>query len=89
MSYPMQQIVEDSHGVLRFEKNPIIDWLCTVKSDMNEIAIFVQENNIEEKYWRQIAQLVGYSISGYGTLSYVDDESYDSACVAVDDLKRG
>lgn len=88
MIYPMQPIIEDNHGIMRFEKNPIIDWLCTAKSDMNEIAIFVQENNIDEKYWRQIAQLVGYSVSGYGTLSYVDDESYDRAYAAADKFKQ-
>lgn len=88
MKYPMQPITGDAHGVIRFECNPIVDWLCTEKSNMNEIAIYASEHGISEKYQQQIAQLVGYSVSGYGSLSYVDDESYDRACNAVVEIKQ-
>lgn len=76
--YPNQPLTEVS-GILRFEANPIVEWLCTEKSNMTDIAIFAAENDIKDKYIRQIAQLVGYSVSGYGSLSYVDDESYEYA----------
>jgi hypothetical protein len=79
MIYPIQPVL-NIDGVDRFEANPIIDWICTEKSSMNEIAIYAAENNIDDKYMRQVAQLVGYSVSGYGTLSYVDDESYAEVC---------
>ncbi|QFR59849.1 hypothetical protein VOWphi5012_065 [Vibrio phage phi50-12] len=72
--YPMQPI---SNG--RFEANPIVDWLCTEVSNMNAIAVYCAENKIDYKYQEQLAQLVGYSVSGYGSLSYVSDESYNRA----------
>jgi hypothetical protein len=84
--YPMQPVL-NIDGVDRFEANPIVDWLCTQKCNMNEIAIFVAENNIDDKYMRQVAQLVGYSVRGYGTLSYVDDESYDEAVICMEEAK--
>lgn len=42
---------------------------------MNDLACmeFSQEDR------EQFAQLIGYSLSGYGDLSYVSDESYDAA----------
>jgi hypothetical protein len=43
---------------------------------MNDIAVYVAENDIDVKYQEQVAQLVGYSVSGYGSLSYVTDDSY-------------
>ena len=58
MSYPIQPIIEDNYGVIRFEKNPIIDWLCTAKSDMNEIAIFVQENNT---FYTLLTSIISYT----------------------------
>jgi uncharacterized alpha/beta hydrolase family protein len=74
MKYPMQPIVNGS-----FEANPIIDWLATEVSDMNKICMYCHENNIDDKYQEQLAQLVGYSIGGYASLSYVSDESYERA----------
>lgn len=72
--YPMQPVVNG-----RFESNPIVDWLCTEVSNMNDIAFYCAENDIDKKYQEQLAQLVGYSVGGYGTLSYVSDESYERA----------
>ena len=69
--YPIQPIKD-----ARFEQNPIVNWLCSEVSDMNKISIYAQQNNVDDKYQEQIAQLVGYSIGGYGDLSYVTDESY-------------
>ncbi|MEL7893460.1 hypothetical protein [Vreelandella neptunia] len=77
--YPMQPIVTDQHGVYRFEENPIIGHLVRNVSDLNRIAAWCMENDIEQKYQEQLAQLIGYSVSGYGTLSYVSDESYERA----------
>lgn len=72
--YPMQPIMNG-----RFESNPIVDWLCTEVSSMNDIAHYCAENDIAYKYQEQLAQLVGYSVGGYGSLSYVSDESYERA----------
>lgn len=72
--HPIQPIVTAPDGRLRFKGNAIIDHLFnTGKLDLNEIACmgFPQEDR------RQIAQLLGYSVSGYGELtSYVRDEDF-------------
>lgn len=76
--YPVQPKVIDEYGVLRFEKNPIVEYLLNSSGiDMNKIAIWCHENNIDIKYEQQFAQLIGYSVSRYGTLSYVTDENWE------------
>lgn len=82
-NYPMQPLVLDEDGTLRFEANPIVEWLATEVSDMNQTAAWAAENNVPNKYREQLAQMVGYSVRGYGTLSYVSDESYNRAVAAL------
>ena len=77
--YPVQPMIKDEHGRVRFEANPIIEYLACKVSNLNDIAIWCAENNINPKYKEQLAQLIGYSVDGYGTLSYVSDESYNKA----------
>lgn len=85
--YPMQPVKLDPHGVARFEANPIIEMLVDKGSiNMNKIAQWCAMNNIEHKYREQLAQLIGYSVSGYGTLGYVSDESYKRAYEEVEKL---
>lgn len=75
--YPIQPM-ELVNDVLRFEKNPIVEMLLDSGGiDMNMIAIWCIENSIDKKYKQQFAQLIGYSVSGYGTLSYVTDENWE------------
>ena len=71
MTQPMQPIEWDGHGVIRFKQNAIIYWLfCEGKLNLNEIA--VQDFSDEDRM--QLAQLLGYSVSGFGDLSYASDE---------------
>lgn len=66
--HPMQPMEFDRDGVLRFKKNAIIDWLFnTGRLDLNLIAA----TEFSDEDQRQLAQLLGYSVSGYGDLSYV------------------
>lgn len=80
---PMQPLVIDSHGTLRFKENPIVRTLLDYATEhgygLNEIAR--EEFDAEDQM--QLAQLIGYSLSGYGTLSYVTDESYERAAAAA------
>lgn len=80
---PMQPLVIDSHGTLRFKENPIVrkllDYATECGYGLNEIAL--EEFDAEDQM--QLAQLIGYSLSGYGTLSYVTDESYEYAAAAA------
>ena len=81
--HPMQPLVVDEKGVVRFRENKIVDWLFhTGKLDLNELAMM--QENFDAADHMQIAQLLGYSVSGYGDLSYVTDESYTAAAEGVD-----
>ncbi|MDN8612752.1 hypothetical protein [Variovorax ginsengisoli] len=76
---PMHPLVTDEHGVLRFKENRIVSALLEHSRKhgygLNETArgVFTPEEHM------QVAQLIGYSLDGYGTLSYVTDESYGRA----------
>lgn len=77
--HPMQKI---ENG--RFVENKIVTWLLdSCGLDMNDIA--VQKFDQEDR--EQFAQLIGYSVSGWGSLSYVSEESYAQAeqMIAGDD----
>jgi hypothetical protein len=71
--YPLQPMIDS-----RFEANPIIDHMLNY-FDLNKVSIWCQQNDIDNKYQEQLAQLIGYSLGGYGDLSYVSDETYDMA----------
>ncbi|MBZ9574589.1 hypothetical protein [Modicisalibacter sp. MOD 31.J] len=84
--YPMQPIGLDPHGRPRFEPNPIVDYLACTVSDLNHLAVWCAENAVDPKYQEQLAQLIGYSVDGYGTLSYVSDESHERAAAQAERL---
>lgn len=77
MKNPIQPTLIDKHGVKRFKINKIVEYLLDTHPnvDMNTIALkgFTGDDR------QQFAQLIGYSLSGYGDLSYVDDDSYRAA----------
>lgn len=74
---PMQQIIIDDKGRPRFRQNRIVDFLLEEGPfDMNKLAMMEFSN--EDR--TQFAQLIGYSIGGYGELPYVSDASYKKAC---------
>ena len=77
MKNPIQPLLTDEHGVLRFKENAIVRHLLDSHPacDMNKLAgmDFTDEDR------QQFAQLIGYSLSGYGELSYVSDEAYNAA----------
>lgn len=65
---PMQPVVVAADGVIRFKKNQIISdmlELCQKHGlDLNEIAM----RDYDKDDRSQLMQLIGYSVSGYGTL---------------------
>jgi hypothetical protein len=71
LKHPMQPIGwDDTRQVIRFKQNAIVRWLLDTNKNpmaLNEIARmpFKQEDRV------QLAQLIGYSTSGFGDLSYV------------------
>lgn len=85
--HPIQPIVTDDEGILRFKKNHIVRDLLDFTSnrgfDLNEIA----RRNYSREDRQQLAQLIGYSLSGYGSLrNYVDDDAYVAAQLKVSGL---
>jgi hypothetical protein len=81
--HPMQPLVIDPHGTVRFRANAIIRWAVeTGRIDLNEIATMPFDADDR----MQLAQLVGYSVGGYSELGYVSDESYDEAERRADEL---
>lgn len=86
MRHPMQPVVLVD-GIPRFKQNAIVRYLldlCQVKgsADMNTLALipFSQEDH------EQFAQLIGYSVSGAGGLSYMRKALIDRADVEAAEL---
>ncbi|SAK63687.1 hypothetical protein AWB80_02902 [Caballeronia pedi] len=75
--HPMQPLVRDDRNTVRFKRNHIVEYLLDNGGiDMNKLAMldFTPEDR------QQFAQLIGYSVDGYMTLSYVmnDDEAWNA-----------
>ena len=80
MKRPIQPIYKDKDGRPRFLANNIVVYLkdlCETNGlcDMNKLARIDFSRDDRE----QFAQLIGYSLSGFGELSYVGDETYSAA----------
>ena len=81
MKHPIQPIQKDEHGTLRFKPNRIVQYLLdNGPFTMNDLAC----NDFSNDDRIQFAQLIGYSLDGFGELSYVDDESYSAAELLID-----
>ena len=84
LRHPIQPLGHDGGGVLRFKENKIVRHLLGVASrhgvDMSELAIldFTQEDR------EQFAQLIGYSLDGFGELPYVRNETYEAAALMAE-----
>lgn len=83
MKHPMQPLVKDDSGVVRFQQNSIIDALQREGSiDLNALA----GRRFSPEDWMQLAQLLGYSVSGFGDLSYASAEVVAQADAAAERL---
>lgn len=85
MKQPIQPLVLDSQVVLRFQENKLVQALLKHGQEtglgLNELARI--EADPADRM--QLAQLIGYSLSGYGGLSYVTDDEYKAAATMYDD----
>ena len=76
---PIQPLETDSNGTVRFRENAIVKWFLEEGRkyglDMNAIAClpFPREDRV------QFAQLIGYSLGGFGELPYVKNQDYEAA----------
>lgn len=83
MNHPIQPLVKDAKGTLRFKANAIVQHLLDTHptSNMNKLAIL----DFSDEDRQQFAQLIGYSLSGYGELGYVNDDAYGAAAKMADE----
>lgn len=73
--HPMQPIVVD-YGTYRFQKNAIVAHLLDHGGfDMNKLATM----EFPRKDREQFAQLIGYSVSGFGDLPYASKKTVAKA----------
>lgn len=84
-SFPMQPIVlvkddkNGPNGVVRFMENRLVSAFVDAASegrhyDLNKAAIDAAHGKYTDAEQMQLAQLIGYSVSGFGDLSYADKE---------------
>lgn len=83
MKKPLQPIYIDEYGTTRFEENEIVRRLLDEGPfDMNDIAMW----DVSREDAEQFAQLIGYSVSGFGDLSYTDRVTVETADEIVNNL---
>lgn len=74
--HPIQPLELDGENVVRFKANEIVRYILNNGGiDLNQIAS--QDFSREDQ--EQFAQLIGYSLSGAGELSYFSDEVWNAA----------
>jgi len=74
--HPMQPVQDDGKGVWRFKPNAIVKWLLeTGPANLNDIA----RRGFPAEDQEQFAQLIGYSVSGFGDLPYASGENAELA----------
>lgn len=70
------EIVLADDGCTRFKENKIVTYLLSrTLEDMNTLALL----DFSDDDRMVFAQLIGYSVSGYGGLSYASESSVNSA----------
>jgi hypothetical protein len=75
-AFPMQPLVRDPDGVIRFRGNRIVRFLLDAGPfDLNSLALMPWEDQERE----QLAQLIGYSVDGFGELDYVSNDAWETA----------
>lgn len=91
--FAMQPVHITEGGIARFVQNRIVVDALNIANlqgfDMNQIAIRAAQGGYTKDEQMQFAQLIGYSVDGYGSLSYTTDLSYEEAQAKINDyIKR-
>jgi hypothetical protein len=86
--HPLQPIVRDEGGTLRFSRNAIVrallDHATARGMGMNELILMPFSINDRE----QLLQLIGYSVSGISELDYVREKTIERVDAAVARFKK-
>lgn len=73
-TFPNQPTYADPNGTIRFVQNRIVDYLLKAGPfDMNDLARARHEHGWSKEEEAQFAQLTGYSVGGWMSLSYVSE----------------
>jgi hypothetical protein len=74
---PIQPIITDEDGTPRFRQNKVVRYLLD-HGGLSMDALYDALPGCEED-WEQFAQLIGYTVSGFGDLDYARPETYEAA----------
>jgi hypothetical protein len=86
MKHPMQPLLQDKHGTVRFKENKIVQYLLDNGGiNLNHLA----RGEFSQEDWEQFAQLIGYSVSGFGDLSYAHPNTVAAANLLAEKLLDG
>lgn len=86
--HPLQDLRFDDRGVIRFRENRIVSFMLDEGKkrglfDLNSLACM----GFSGEDWEQFAQLIGYSVSGASSLSYMSDATIARADRRADKLR--
>lgn len=82
---PLQPVIRAEDGIIRFKRNPLVRFLLDAGPfDLN----FLAHIPATKEEHAQLAELIGYSVSGYGDLSYVSDARYELADSAAREVRK-
>jgi len=88
-SYPMQPLVVDKSGTIRFQENKVVRFLLDNGGhDLNKLWIMLHSKNFSLDDMEQFYQLIGYSVSGFGEISDFRDETVAKADELAKNLYR-
>lgn len=80
MRHPRQPVVMADDGIVRFRENAIVRHLLnTSRTDLHQLSVAVAHGEYSEDDYAQLLQLIGYSVSGYGSLSVATPEEVAAA----------
>lgn len=81
--HPMQPIGLDDEGRPRFKANAVVRWLVdSGRLSLNDVPDSLFSRDDLAQFW----QLLGYSVSGYGELSFIPDDIKDKADEIASDV---
>jgi hypothetical protein len=74
------EIIRDDAGVLRWKKNPAVDFLVT-HGDLNEIVrkLYAEGHDRNSELHRKLYRDMGYSLHGYWEIFYWEWNNEDAA----------
>lgn len=93
LKQPRQPIGWDDHKVVRFKENKIVSWMLDMgrsgqKFDLNDIVMKYHTEEFSLGDLVQLDQLIGYSVSGFGDLSYIPSEEVEACDEIAADLVK-